>query len=257
MFGKEGSCINPPVLTQFGNPDPNAAPLNITQLVQLLNTLVSSEIQGSYIPYVLQNSTPGTENQDKAWIVLDSQGRPVAVKVYYNGNWRRVYNGMIGEVRLYHGDPTIDFNTNGLGLVGGEYDGWHLCNGQDGTPDLSDRFMVAGHMNNANGHTGYNDGWQTFIDGTTDQKTGGDKEITLDAATTYAPHIPAVNTQFYTATGNTPQPHTGDLWGKLGTSPPTDWNVLVPEIPGNPTPDPIPVLNPFIAIGFIIFVGYS
>jgi hypothetical protein len=152
--------VNPPVLTQFANPDPNAAPLNITQLVQLLNVLVGSEIQGSYIPYVLQNGTPGMDDTDKAWIELDTAGRPKAVKVYYNGTWRRVYNGMLGEIRGYHGDPSTVFDDNGLGKVGLEYDGWHLCNGKDGTPDLSDKFVIAGHMNNSNGHTGYNNGWQ-------------------------------------------------------------------------------------------------
>lgn len=246
---------NPIVLTQFGNPDPNAAPLNITQLVQLLNALVNSEIQGSYIPYLLQSATPGAEDQDKAWIVLDSQSRPVAIKIYYNGNWRRVYNGMLGEIRMYHGDPSIDFDTDGLGKIGESYDGWHLCNGKDGTPDLSDKFMVAGHMNNANGHNGYSNGWQTFIDGVTDQKMGGNKEITLNANNTYRGSRAAITAQRYTANGNAPA-SDGDLLG-IGSGG-TQYTLIggQPDT-GNTSPDPISILNPFIAMGFIIFVGYA
>src|SRR5678815_1302584 len=148
---------NPEVVTQFGNPDPDAAPLNITQLVALLNTLITSQIQGSYIPYVIQHGEPGVNDRDKAWIYVDTQGRPVETRIWWeNGSaWRRVYNGMIGEVRMYNGNPGTDFDSDGLGNIGGNYDGWHLCNGKDGTPDLSDNFPIAAHMNNADGHTGY------------------------------------------------------------------------------------------------------
>lgn len=225
--------------------------------MQLLNTLVSSAIQGTYIPYVISHDTPGADDHDKAWIQLDANGRPLAIKIFYSGNWRRVYNGMLGEIRGYSGDPSVDFDTDGRGLVGMTYDGWHLCNGQDGTPDLSDNFLIGGHMNNSSGHVGYSSGWQTFVDGTTDQKTGGNPSVTLDNDHTYQSAIPAVPAQLYTADGNAPSPHTGDLWGKIGGSPSTDWDTLVPAIPGNTTPTPINILNPFIAVGWIIFVGYT
>lgn len=74
--------MNPAVLTTFANPDPEAAPLNITQLVALLNTLVMSEIQGSYIPYVIQHETPNVDDRDKAWIYTDTQGRPVEIRIW-------------------------------------------------------------------------------------------------------------------------------------------------------------------------------
>lgn len=244
---------NPAVLTTFVNPDPNAAPLTVTQLVQLLNSLVSSTIQGTYIPYVISNDTPGADDHDKAWIVLDTNGRPTDIKIWYNGNWRRVYNGMLGEVRGYNGDPTVDFDTDGLGLVGGRYDGWHLCNGKDGTPDLSDKFLIGGHMNNSHGHTGYSSGWQTFVDGSTDQKTGGNHSVTLDAAHTYEPPIDVVVYK-RSAPGDTSDP-AGNLAG-VTPEPATDVH-LYNNSGGNTTPDPINILNPFVALGWIIFVGYS
>lgn len=246
--------MNPGITTQFGNPDPNASPLNITQLVQLLNALVSSQMQGSYVPYVLQQATPNVEDQDKAWIVLDSSGRPIAIKIYYSGNWRRVYNGMIGEVRMYNGDPTVDFDGNGLGLVGGTYDGWHLCNGQDGTPDLSDNFLVAGHMNNSGGNNGYDSGWQSTVLASGIAKTGGANTITLDAATTYTPARDAITARRFHADGNAPDA-TGDLLG-LGDTATQQQLVGGAAYAGNTSPTAISIVPPFIAIGYIIFIGY-
>lgn len=238
-------------------PDPEAAPLNITQLVTLLNTLVSSTIFGSYIPYVIQHSEPGPDDRDKAWIFTDTQGRPVEIRIWWDnsGAWRRVYNGMLGEVRMYNGDPSVDFDTDGLGKVGETYDGWHLCNGRDGTPDLSDRFMIAGHMNNAGGHVGYDDGWQTAISNVDDEKTGGNRDITLTDETTWQPARPAITARRHTADGNAPDA-SGVLLG-TGTAA-TQITLNGGEaVEGRSDPDAISIIPPFIAIGYIIFVGYS
>src|SRR6516225_3262089 len=126
--------MNPVVLTQLAHADPNADPLNINELIDLLNTLVSSQITGSYIPYVISNTTPGIDDQDKAWIELDSAGRRKSTKIFFSGNWRRVYNGMLGEIRGFSGDPTdlTKWDANGHGAVGGDYDGWQICNGLNG-----------------------------------------------------------------------------------------------------------------------------
>jgi hypothetical protein len=250
---------NPFVLTQFAAPDPNAAPITLAQLVATLNLLVSSEIQGSYIPYVKQNGTPGVDDQDKAWLELDSQGRPIGIKTFWNGHWRRVYNGMPGEIRGYSGDPTVDFDSQGLGKVGLAYDGWHICNGLDGTPDMSDRFPIGAHMNNVD-HPGFSAGqWQTWVSNTTAEHTGGVRDFTLDENTSFWREVPAVRARLWTATGNAPQPHTGDLWGLKSNTTDTDNDDIAGKVPGPPkaTPNPVSVINPFIAQAWIIFVGYS
>lgn len=248
--------MNPQILTQLGHVDPNAVPITVNGLIDLLNPVLTSEMQGSYIPYVISSITPGSDDHDKAWIQTDSQGRPLAVKLWYNGNWRRVYNGMLGEVRGYHGDPSVDFDTDGLGKVGETYDGWHLCNGKDGTPDLSDKFIVGGHMNNSAGHSGYDNGWQTFVDGVGDLKTGGTNQITLTSGNTYRPPKAEVIVGTWSADGNA-RAGNGDLYGAKDNQPAaTDNFTLVAADTGNTTPDPISILNPFVALGWIIFVGY-
>lgn len=248
---------NPEVVTQLANPDPDAAPLNITQLVQLLNTLISSQIVGSYIPYVIQHGEPGVNDRDKAWIYVDTQGRPIETRIWWdNGSaWRRVYNGMIGEVRGYRGNPGVDFDSDGLGHIGGTYDGWHLCNGKDGVPDLSDRFLIAAHMNN-NTVAGYQSGqWVTTEVDEAGQHTGGFREITLNNDNTYRPAREKVHAQRMTADGNGPDP-AGALLG-VGSGG-TQYDLLGGEgDTGNTEPQAINIINPFIALGYITFVGYS
>ena len=38
-------------------------------------------------------------------------------------------------------DVSGSFNSSGLGKSSGLYDGWAICNGNNGTPDLSDKFV--------------------------------------------------------------------------------------------------------------------
>ena len=48
------------------------------------------------------------------------------------------------EVRTFSltsAQVTANFTATGLGLTAGPYDGWAVCNGSNGTPDLRDRFI--------------------------------------------------------------------------------------------------------------------
>ena len=51
---------------------------------------------------------------------------------------------------------TSEFDGNGLGLRGKEYDGWHICNGNGGTPDLSGKPIIA-NVTGAGGTVGTHD----------------------------------------------------------------------------------------------------
>jgi len=248
---------NPIVLTGFANPDPNAAPLNIVELVKLLNQLVQSAIQGSYTPYVLGHEVPSAEDQDKVWFALDPSGRPLGFFTFYNGAWRRTYNGMLGEIRMYSGDPTIDFDANGLGKVGAGYwyDGWHLMNGKDGVPDWSDKFIIGGTMNDlSKGWNAASGNWQSFVEGVA-KATGGAATITLNASNTYIAPTPRIAVTRWKADGNTPDASSG-LMGLPPDS--TGGTALIQAATtGNVTPAAITNLPPYIAAGFITFVGYA
>jgi hypothetical protein len=253
--------MNPSIITHFAPPDPGATPLNLVQLVTLLNALVSSEFRepDSYIPYVIQSGTPGVEDQDKSWLELDSQGRPIAIKIFWHGHWRRVYNGMLGEIRNYSGDPTTDFDTDGLGKVGLAYDGWHLCNGKNGVVDLSDRFIIGAHMNGSNGVNGYQHGqWvTTAIDGAGNH-SGGVRDITLTNNNTYQPtsNIGKTLVGKYNVNGAALE-NSGILWGLPSVQDENKNKNLIASSDGNTNPDNIQVIPPYLAFAFIIFVGYQ
>jgi hypothetical protein len=248
---------NPTVHTQFAMPDPNAAPLNLIQLFTLANLLVSSSIDGeSFNTFIKQRGTPGVEDQDRIWFELDTGGRPVAIKSFYNGIWRRIYNGMIGEIRGYHGSPTLDFDEDGLGKIGLQYDGWHLCNGKDGVPDLSDRFLIGSHMNNVD-QSGFEDGeLVTWISNRTGEHTGGVRGITLNETNTFIPARGETTAKRMTASGSGPA-DDGDLLGVGSGAVQYPLQGEGQGSDGNPTPEEINIINPFIAVGWIIFVGYS
>lgn len=267
--------MNPTVLTSIGLADPNASPITVNDFITLLNQLITSEIQGSYIPYVIQHDTPGVDDRDKAWIELDTAGRPLSIKVWYAGNsgaWRRIYNGMVGEIRGYSGDPSIDFDkdTDGnytSGKIGDRYDGWFMCNGLLGTPNLSDKFLLGASMDNV-GKDGYSGGWQAAItgpDGTVQgYKTGGrfidtilnDNLPLLNNADAGQAHGLWIHGFDYTNGA----PHAGDkapiVDAKFAADTPRDWN-LTPTVYGKLPPDPFWTTPPFYALAWIIFKGYA
>jgi len=263
----------PPITGGFAHADPNAAPLTLNELIDILNSLLAMKIDGSYIPYVIQHGTPGADQTDLAWIELDTAGRPLSLRTYYNGHWRRLYSGLIGEIRMYSGDPSDEdiWTTTGHGVVGGEYDGWQICNGKNGSPDLSDQFIVGAHMNDKD-HAKYDGGWQTFVDGKTMLKTGGSKDHMIamnelppfdpgggpngkglsdvvlhghankDDSPEHGSTSPIVDTQYANL-----KPEDF-LIGHYGSSP--DANPADPQMP-------VPTVPPFYCLAYIIFQGYT
>lgn len=243
--------------TTFANPDPSANPLTLTQLIAILNALVSTVIPGDYAPYVISSSTPAVDDQDKVWHKTDSAGRPLGTFLYYSGAWRREQNGRTGDVKLYSGNPGTDFDSTGLGIVGGNQDGWALLNGSNGMVDISNLFVVAADMDNLG--TGYNSGaggWRSIITGAA-LSTGGASQITLNAANTYSPAVVAAGLfDHWKADGNTRSTSDG-LWGNPDVSGGGSDATIVPASAGNPTPPPIQTIPPFYSLAYVGWVGYA
>lgn len=249
---------NPLLTVGFANPDPGTEITTLQSLVTELNALISASIQGTYIPYVIGSSTPAVDDQDKAWHRVDAQGRPLGTFLFYNGSWRREYTGLPKQLRMFTGDPATFFSGTGLGLTTGEWDGWAICNGQNGTTNLSNLFVVGGQMDNV-GISGYSSGWQTNVTGAA-LKTGG--------ASSYAlinNNLPTMNVQVtgkaYQAAANTGLPRaivSADWSGadKVDPNP-------IATFGSNPSASPavpqvaVPTTPPFYALAYCQWVGYS
>lgn len=63
--------------------------------------------------------------------------------------------GMVpaGSIIMYGGSITY-FDNNGTGVVGTAYQGWQLCNGNNGAPDLRNKFITGAGDQYALGNTG-------------------------------------------------------------------------------------------------------
>lgn len=236
-----------PVDIEIANPDPSEAPTTFVELVALFRTLITAEVTGTFKPYVSGSATPDVADQDKVWHRTDGGGRPMGTYVYYSGTWRREYRGP--GIVMYDGDPAVDFaGAGGRGTVGGEWDGFALCNGNNGTPNLSDKFIVASHMSDLSiGYSGGNH--STNVSGAT-TATGGAATITLDEDRTYRPAHDAVQVSRQEADGNTPNV-AGVLYGP-GTS-----VTLLAADAGNETPDAILTLPPYYALALAKWIGYA
>lgn len=240
-----------PVTVQFAAPPPDFCPATFEQNVSVLNTLVTASIPGTFTPYVVQDAVPTVGQQGYIWFKTVG-GKPVGIYKYYSGLWRKVYTGSIGDVKMFSGDPASHFDATGKGIAGGEQDGWYLMNGLNGTPNLSDKFVVAAHMDGSGAVVGYSGGWRTTVDGST-LATGGNAEVTLDNDTTYRPARSAVNVHEWTATGNAGNVG-GPLFGEAAGA--TSTQELLAADAGKPTPDPFSIIPPYLALAYVQFKGY-
>jgi hypothetical protein len=97
------------------------------------------------------SSPPSSALTNKVWYKTDGAGRPLGVFMFYNGNWRKVYTGaVLGEIRLYVGGFNGVFDGTGRGIIGGDADGWVICNGNNGTSNLEGYFPCGAAWDGSN-----------------------------------------------------------------------------------------------------------
>jgi hypothetical protein len=124
-------------------PAPACYPSDVNAMLTLITTGggISGTIPDQAGGGIFVGATPpGSSLTNKVWFKTDAAGRPLAIYEFYNGNWRKVYTGaIVGEIRMYFGSSAA-FDGTGRGIVGGDLDGWCLCNGNNGTPNLHNFF---------------------------------------------------------------------------------------------------------------------
>jgi hypothetical protein len=239
-------------------PEPACYPSDVNGLLTLLTT--GGGISGT-IPdtagggIFVGSSPPSSALTNKVWYKTDAGGRPLGVYMFYNGNWRKVYTGAAyGEIRafwFYSGQ----IDGTGRGNVGGDMDGWALCNGQNGAPNLEGSMLVCGAQGEAVG--GAAGQWFTDAEGTW-KNNGGAKGPHIIAAA-HLPHLLApVYGHFsgmFNSAGN------GFSWTSGHTNDPgnlIDYDDVLADgqTTANPPHTPLP-FQPYYAIGYFMFVGYA
>lgn len=248
---------NPTIVTSFANPDPAGPNWTSKQdAVTELNLLISSTVQGTYVPYVVGSATPAVSDQDKVWAKTDSAGRPTALMFFYNGNWRRFYSGSADEVRIFIGNPSTHFDTDGLGKIGGEWDGWRIANGNS-TLDMSNQFLVGANMT-GNVPNGFTSTWQSTVAGTA-ASTGGAASYTLVNNNLPNMKVQLTGTSGYNDNGSGAPVRavvTTKGYGGLQTTDVATFGADPSATPAVPQVD-VPTVPPFKAVCFCIWVGYA
>jgi hypothetical protein len=195
------------------------------------------------------SSPPSSALTNKVWFKTDAAGRPLGVFMFYNGNWRKVYTGVvIGEIRFYVGASSV-FDGTGRGIIGGDADGWALCNGNNGTPNYQDYFpcMSSSYVGGS--------GWQARPSGL--------------AAKPYAPAGGAGNYQIQT--NNLPLLYANTRYRNVSTGGGSALNLLICD--GSAAACPSYVYDqsgvetgsqlfmdnapPWIAMAAMMFIGYQ
>jgi hypothetical protein len=193
------------------------------------------------------SSPPSSALTNKVWYKTDGAGRPLGVFMFYNGNWRKVYTGAVyGEIRLYAGPASV-FDGTGRGIIGGDLDGWALCNGQNATPNLHNYFICG--SGNWDGT-----GWLANPAAVAGH-SGGKATNTIQDN-----NLPALNAQAW-GQGYSVQPGGSQIFSVgiensgqiLGGWPIIDINNnqhVGGQVPLDNTP-------PWAALAFIMFIGYA
>lgn len=217
------------------------------------------EMNDSGINISISASSSGAD-PNGLWVwTLNQYKMPPRIMADYNNQWVQVYTGLPGELRMYIGAWSGTFDGSGRAYFGTGWDGWCLCNGNNGTVNIQNHFIVPGYRWDGGGwvvnFTGFGDAYNVGSYGGFLQAQSVYKNIqfiNMPLATVYLQY-----TDFYkwTKTG------TGENWtvcnpgggggGNQGT-----WTYPVDQEPYMIN-YPLNILPPFVAAGFAQFMGYQ
>jgi hypothetical protein len=234
--------------TAISQPAPACYPPDVNALLVLIATLglkgTIPDTSGGGV--FVGSSPPSSSLTNKVWFKTDAAGRPFGAYMFYNGNWRKCYTGSLGDIKLYLGAFNGVFDGTGRGIIGGtggyDEDGWAICNGNNGTPNLEGYFPCGARWSGS--------AWVTNPE-TTEVTSGGQRGPFQIAAA----NLPQLTVNPYgIRVGSTPggggaflgsypsDPHVGGYWPINETL----------NSPNNPLP-----IHLFVAMAYLLFIGYA
>lgn len=242
-FANDHTLMADVTLTAVLQPAPACYPPDVNALAQLLaDFMLKGTVPDNSGGGVFVGSTqPSSSITNKVWFKIDAAGRPFGAYLFYNGNWRKCYTGSIGDIKLYRGAFNGVFDGTGRGIIGGsgpnDEDGWAVCNGNNGTPNLNGFFPAGARWSGA--------AWVSDADPTTPGvgSGGGNAHIALA-------NLPGLDIDFgqFNFTIGSAQASLNQ-----GTLP----NTITRRVKGTGQNTPLKVVPTFIALAYLQFIGYA
>jgi hypothetical protein len=236
-------------------PYTGAPPKDFPLLLRIVaaNTTYQWNDQGNTSIYT---GTAAPHDTSGVWFKDDGSGNPVGVYAYYGGHWRPVpQGGDATGLKYFYGYWPSYFDGTGKGIVNQPWDGYALCNGNNGTPNLANKFLVPGaYYNFADG------AWLTTVEGIpgTYKASGGQTTVSMTPE-----HLPALTwqilleQQFSGALASNNQyvlsTDTGPSTG-LGAAHSLPLVMFDPASAGGFRP--IYTLPPYLVMGVAMWIGY-
>ena len=246
-------------------------------MISLKTKVVTSSVPASYLPPddmqgVLQaipqftkyslddtganitiNSTGAGNDPNGLFVwMLNQYKLPPRMLTGYRNNWSQIYTGKPNEISVFVGYPTGYFDASGLGIRWSGWEGWALCNGQNGTANLAQLFVVPGYRCDG----GY--AWVTNVAGYDAYHNQAGRAFTI--ATN---NFPLVNlwindTDFFKWTNG----QVGGLWSvkdpSQGGDPKHFGTYTYPlDFQAQMVNAPVSRIPPYIAVGYVQFIGIA
>jgi hypothetical protein len=195
------------------------------------------------------NATGGRD-LNGLWVwMLNQYKLPPRLMTGYRGGWWQLYTGKPGEIQCLMGYPSGYFDGSGRGIEYSGWEGWQLCNGQNGSPDLHSFFVVPGYRFDGAG-------WITNIAGYDAYGNPGGRTFQI-----FVYNFPIVSvwinsTDFFKRTNA----GVGGLWSVWQPTIPTDshsaaWYYYLDNWQ-QMQQIPISRIPPYIALGYAMFIGF-
>lgn len=215
-----------------------SAPSTFQALLEAIAQYTLYNFDPDYTLAVKGPNTPATQDNNKLWVQTDVAGRPTGLLTMYNGKWRQTATGNPFQIAMFAGDWYLYFDSTGMSTPGKPWDGWAIANGNNGTQNLTNKFIIPGYK--------YVSGaWVTNVSGA-DTSSGGANTFTVGLA-----NLPPLSIDV-SASGNF---CSGGSWFS-STFPQTGSGQWQYKVAGTGQNLPISSLPPFIALGFVQYVGY-
>lgn len=137
----------PVSVTTQAPPANYAAPEDMQKLLESVPKFTDIEMTDAGANVTMNANAAGAD-LNGLWIWrLDAYKQPPRLMTGYRNSWWRLYTGLATEIRMFMGYPASYFDSSGRGMQYSGWEGWQLCNGQNGSLKLEDMFIIPGYRN--------------------------------------------------------------------------------------------------------------